>query len=289
MTQCSRVERFAAPRAAGALLYSALAIRLWGHEVGINAVVGHEYPEEYLERLRAHGIATSGVLRIPGWSLRLWLLHEENNRKQQVQKLQASTFAELDAVRPDPPADYLTAVGYHLSPATPEGQMRSRDVVRAARPDALISLDILIEPYLNADLYRRGDALQGIDIFSPSVMETEALWPGVEMKELLPMLAGYGMRWIAIKMDARGSIVYDAATQHAWQHSDLQGRGRRYYRRRRRLFGRLPRGHRPDRGRGRGGPARHSDGVARDRELGGAGIVGAGFGYPQAPYRESEK
>jgi len=93
----------------GGALYSALAIRLLGHEVGINSVIGHEYPEEYLQILRSHGIATSGILRIPGWSLRLWLLHEENNRKQQVHKLQASTFAELDSVRPDPPSEYFTA------------------------------------------------------------------------------------------------------------------------------------------------------------------------------------
>jgi sugar/nucleoside kinase (ribokinase family) len=200
----------------GGALYSALGMRLWGHEVGINAVVGHEYPEEYLQALRDHGIATSGILRIPGWSLRLWLLHEENNRKQQVQKLQASTFAELDAVRPDPPAEYFAAVGYHLSPATPEGQMRSRDVVRAARPDALISLDVLTAPYIATEPYRRGDALQGIDVFSPSIMETEALWPEMEMERLLPMLADFDIRWIAVKMDTRGSIVYDAATQSAW-------------------------------------------------------------------------
>ena len=200
----------------GGALYSALAIRLLGHEVGINSVIGHEYPEEYLQILRSHGIATSGILRIPGWSLRLWLLHEENNRKQQVHKLQASTFAELDSVRPDPPSDYFSAIGYHLSPATPEGQMRSRDVVRANRPDALISLDILVEPFIEAHFYRSGEALQRIDIFSPSIVETEALWPGIEMERLLPMLTDFGVRWIAVKMDTRGSIVYDAEKRVAW-------------------------------------------------------------------------
>ena len=200
----------------GGSVYSALGIRLWGHEIGINAVVGHEYPEDYLSMLRASGVSTSGILRIPGWSLRLWLLHEENNRKQQVHKLQGSTFAELDAVRPNPPSEYMTAVGYHLAPSTPEGQMRSRDVIRAARPDALISLDILIEPFIASRLYRDGSALRGIDVFSPSVVEVEALWPGTRLEHLFPMLAEQGIRWIAVKMDTRGSIVYDAERRAAY-------------------------------------------------------------------------
>lgn len=201
----------------GGSVYSAFGIRLWNHTVGINAVIGHEYPEAYLEQLRACGIGTSGILRIPGWSLRLWLLHEENNRKQQVHKLQSSTFAELDAVRPNPPLDYLTAAGYHIAPSTPEGQMRSRDVVRAARPDAVISLDILIEPFITARLYQDGSALQGINVFSPSIVEVEALWPGTPLERLFPMLAEQGIRWVAVKMDTRGSIVYDAERRAAYR------------------------------------------------------------------------
>jgi ribokinase len=200
----------------GGSVYSAFGIRVWGHTVGINAVIGHEYPETYLERLRACGIGTAGILRIPGWSLRLWLLHEENNRKQQVHKLQASTFAELDAVRPDPPPDYLTATGYHIAPSTPEGQMRSRDAVRAARPDAVISLDVLIEPFITARLYQDGSALRGIDVFSPSIVEVEALWPGTPLERLFPMLAEQGIGWIAVKMDTRGSVVYDAERRAAY-------------------------------------------------------------------------
>lgn len=219
----------------GGAVYSALGIRLWGHRVGINAVVGHEYPDEYLDLLRSRGAATDGILRIPGWSLRLWLLHEENNRKQQVHKLQSSTFAELDAVRPDPPPSYLHAKGYHLAPATPEGQMRSRDCVRTARPEALISLDILIEPYIDADLYRSGAALTNIDVFSPSIVEVEALWPGERLERLLPRLSEYGIRWIAVKMDVRGSVVYDAKTGAAYripiypaQTVDVTGAGDAY-------------------------------------------------------------
>lgn len=195
----------------GGSVYSALGIRLWDHAVGINAVIGHDYPQDRLTTLQAHGIATEGIHRIPGWSLRLWLLHEENNKKQQLPKLQSSSFQELDAARPDPPKDYMSARGFHLAPATPEGQMRSRNVIRRRRPDAVISLDILTEPFISWEPYQTGEALTGVDLFSPSIVELEALWPGQSPEDHIQRLADFGIRWIAVKMDTRGSLVHDSS------------------------------------------------------------------------------
>jgi ribokinase len=194
----------------GGTVYSALGARLWGHAVGINSVVGHEYPSENLAILEAHGISTAGIRRIDGWSLRLWLLHEENNKKQQFPKLQSSSFQQLDEARLDPPDSYMQAKAFHLAPATPEGQVRSRDRVRGARSDALISLDILTEPFVNFDAYRKSSTYRGIEIFSPSIVEIETLWPGRPVDDVLGIIAGFGVHWIAIKMDTRGSIVHDA-------------------------------------------------------------------------------
>lgn len=201
----------------GGSVYSALGIRLWGHSVGINAVIGHEYPQAKLDELADHDVAVDGILRIPGWSLRLWLLHEENNKKQQFPKLQSSSFAELDEVRPNPPESYLSAKGFHLSPSTPEGQMRSIHYLRTVRPNAIISMDILAEPFITWEPYRTGTALKGIDIFSPSIVEIEKIWPSQPIMDVLKRIADWGVRWIAIKMDVRGSIVHDAVKQATYK------------------------------------------------------------------------
>src|SRR3990172_5619733 len=50
----------------GGSVYSALGIRLWGHPVGINAVVGHDYPAGNLETLETQGVSTEGIRRISG-------------------------------------------------------------------------------------------------------------------------------------------------------------------------------------------------------------------------------
>ena len=201
----------------GGTVYSALGIRLWGHQVGINAVIGHDYPAENLKTLQQNRVAVDGIRRIEGWSLRLWLLHEENNKKQQFPKLQSSTFAQLDAVRPYPPETYLSAKGFHIAPSTPEGQMRSRDFLRAQRPEALVSVDILTDPYVNFGLYRTAAAYQGVNIFSPSIVEIEALWPGQTLEDSIQRIADFGVRWIAIKMDTRGSVVHDALKGETYQ------------------------------------------------------------------------
>ena len=196
----------------GGSVYSALGIRLWGHRVGVNSVVGHDYLEEDLKKLEEHHISTLGIRRIEGWSLRLWLLHEENNKKQQLPKLQSSTFQELDEARNPPPDEYLGAKGFHIATGTPEGQIRSRDYVRKRRPDVKISLDILTEPFITFDYYRDGSAYAGIDVFSPSIVEIEALWPGFRVDQAIQHIANFGVRWVAIKMDTRGSVVFDAMT-----------------------------------------------------------------------------
>ena len=193
----------------GGTVYSALGIRLWEHRVGINAVIGHDYSEENLAALREHGISTEGIQQIDDWSLRYWILHEENNKKQILHKIQAASIHKLDEVRSDPPPAYWDARGYHLAPATPAGQTRARNTIRKHKKDALISLDIFTEPYIDLVPYRDGSAFRGVDIFSPSIVEIETLWPGKTVEEAIQILTQFGIRWIAVKMDTRGSIVHD--------------------------------------------------------------------------------
>ncbi len=196
----------------GGSVYSALGIWLWGHTVGINAVIGQDYPEPCLETLRRGGIVTDAILRIPPRSLRLWLLHEEEGRKQQIPKLRSASFHELDAVRPDPPASYRSARGYHLAPATPEGQMKARDWIRREVPGALISLDLLMASYIDPRPYVSGDAFRGVDVVSPSIAEVEALWPAASLADVQHRFRDWGVRWLAVKMDARGAVVHDTLT-----------------------------------------------------------------------------
>ena len=124
----------------GGALYAAAGAHVWGLRVGINAVVGAEdYPEEALLRIAAAGLDIRGIRRWPGPSLRLWILHEDGARKQQVVKLGAATFAELDAARGPLPASYRAARGWHLAPATPQGQRQALDELCARESGVIVT------------------------------------------------------------------------------------------------------------------------------------------------------
>jgi len=200
----------------GGSIYSALGLRLWGHTVGVHAVIGREYPEAPLMALAASGVGTEGITAWDGWSLRLWLLHEEESRKQQVPRLRSASFAALDAARGPLPDDYLAARGVHLAPATPEGQRRARDEVCARIPGAVIALDLLTAPFIATEPYRSGDLLHGIDLFLPSQAEVQDIWPGKPLDELFDAWAACGPCCIAVKRDIAGSVVYDRATDRVY-------------------------------------------------------------------------
>jgi ribokinase len=201
----------------GGAVYSAIGINLWGYSVGIHAAIGEDYPTENLQFMDNHHISTKGVSRVPGWSLRLWLLHEENNKKQQLPKLQSGNLQMLDAARLDLPDGFRNAKGYHLAPATTEGQIMARDKIRAMQPGCLISLDMLVAPFINLQPYLDGSAFRNVDILSPSINEVETLYPGKTIDEVVDWMAGFGPRWIAIKMDTRGCIVYDFKSGERYQ------------------------------------------------------------------------
>ena len=66
----------------GGALFSAVGAHLWGATVGIHACSGADYPQRFRQQIAEGGIDLQGVRVGPARSLRLWLLEEEEQRKQ---------------------------------------------------------------------------------------------------------------------------------------------------------------------------------------------------------------
>ncbi|MGH9204265.1 MAG: hypothetical protein ACRD2A_23810, partial [Vicinamibacterales bacterium] len=67
-------------QAGGAVLYAALAARLWNVPTGCVSVCGTDYPAEMIDRLRRHAIDLSGVRQLGRPGVRTWLLYEGSLR-----------------------------------------------------------------------------------------------------------------------------------------------------------------------------------------------------------------
>ncbi len=202
----------------GGALYAAAGAHVWGLRVGINAVVGAEdYPEEALLRIAAAGLDIRGIRRWPGPSLRLWILHEDGARKQQVVKLGAATFAELDAARGPLPASYRAARGWHLAPATPQGQRQALDELCARARGVITTLDLLVDPVIDITPYSLPAQYRGVTAFLPSRAEVERLWPAIAPQEVARRMFAWGPAVVTIKRDEQGSLVFDGRSGKLWE------------------------------------------------------------------------
>lgn len=204
------------PSCGGGAVYSAIGARLWQHEVGLHAGVGRDYPEDFYRQLEAAGLSTTGLAKADENTLSLWMLHENENLKQQIPRLSSGTLPKLDAARPPLPDRYLGARGFHLAPSLPETQSRVKDEVRARVPTALITADIWIESFFDPSFYLRSEFLSGLTALLPSRKEVSQLW-GLPPDVLLRQLGAAGLPYGVVKLDEEGSLVYDGRNGDIYQ------------------------------------------------------------------------
>jgi len=221
--------RMAAP--GGNSLYAAIGARLWGAKVGLAAVVGEDWPDDYTRLLQTHGIHTAGLKRVTGESLRSWVLYEKDgyrryvSRNREVIPLTPSPYSSIPPTpeevaafgraakrvhrrmspRPEqlPPA-CRNARALHLCPM-PLDILQTWSRVSAAQKTA----DLLPYPVGgNLDDPPLRDLLSRLDAFLPSQAEAEHLQPGYTPEALCRALTRRGPAAVVIKEGARGAVVY---------------------------------------------------------------------------------
>jgi sugar/nucleoside kinase (ribokinase family) len=203
--------------AGGAVLYAALAARLWLDRVGIVSVVGSDYPARMLEALERRDIDLAGVRRLGRPGLRIWLLYEEGGR-QLVHRLGSPSHAEVSPAPEAIPASYADARAFHLSPMPLESQ---RALVAAlAGKKAFISVDPR-EPVREENLAVWRGVLENVDAFFPGHDELQLSGAVGDPRRAIRRLAGGRLRFVALKHGARGGVVYDLQRDQAeeWEPS----------------------------------------------------------------------
>ncbi|WP_448613821.1 carbohydrate kinase family protein [Modestobacter sp. URMC 112] len=196
----------------GGALYSAAGALLWSTEVGVAAAVGADYPASSLERIAAAGVDVAAVSRTDGLrSISLWLLHETTGRRRQLEKDCGGTMRELDAARPPLPDRVRRARGVHLAPQSSAGHQRALRELRGS--DAVTTLDLFVEPFVDTGPYTDGSALDGVDVFLPSEQEVADLWGHDDPRRLGAELRSLGPDpLVVVKRGADGVDVLDSGS-----------------------------------------------------------------------------
>lgn len=190
----------------GGALYSALGAHVWGVDVAIISTVGADYPNQLLKSLTDAGIDISGIRRVQSQSLGLWLLYESGGRRHQIEKASGSTFSELDGARPHLSEISGNIQGVHVAPQTEWAQRQT--IVEAIQMGVPVTQDLLIEPFIDAEAYRSGEAMVGTTVFLPSEQEVHQLWGAIETDALYDDLrAKVDLQMLVVKRGAAGADV----------------------------------------------------------------------------------
>ena len=214
----------------GNALYAAAGAHVWELRIGIVSRAGRGYPTACLESIGSR-VDIAGVRRLPGdHPIRVAFAYRSDGSRSRTLPSDAlaaipaairSDFVDTTrdderylAATPTPedmPAGWLErAAGFHL-PALLESSLRQLvAAIRAARPNALITVDApwftRRDGTLSADLGWLAD----VDAVLPSEEDLLAYRPGVPIVEAARDLVRSGARAVAVKVGARGSIVVDA-------------------------------------------------------------------------------
>jgi ribokinase len=188
----------------GGALYSAIGALAWGAEPQVNAVIGGDVPADEFRELEAAGIDFGGLGQRDGPSLGLWLLHESSGRRHQVEHEDGPRMADIDRERPAWPPPRPD--GVHVAPQTSTGQLAALDRCRA---EALpVTLDCMVEPYIDLAPYRDGRLLAGLSAFLPSREEVDLIWGPMATPTLAALLRELaGLSCLVVTNGAGGAVV----------------------------------------------------------------------------------
>jgi len=189
----------------GGALYSAVGALLWHDDVAISAVVGTDYPGETVDAIGRLGIDTHGIERASDvGTLGLWLLCETPGYRHQVAKAYGPSFEQVDGLRKHWSQWYPNAEAVHVAPQTSQGQLRCLSIGN----QAVTTLDLLVEPFIDVAPYLDGTALQRVDFFLPSEQELRQLWDELDGEALRRRLRALGCQaGLIIKRGVKGVDV----------------------------------------------------------------------------------
>ena len=197
----------------GNSLYTVLGVRLWQPRVGLVTRRGEDFPVNLTTVLHSLGVATDGIVDIPGPTVRNWVVYETSGERHWIYRTPREWSREV-AVQPDdlpiewlgmepPPVVHVTAMPLDAAEAIV-------DTVRRISPRAIITLDTH-EDYV-VDYRQRLRALAAkVDAFLPSRSELADLVDYDDPPRALASLSTLPTAVIVIKMGAEGVLVWDKA------------------------------------------------------------------------------
>lgn len=193
----------------GNILYGAIGARIWHDNVGLLGMIGEDYPEEHLNKLRENGFDLDGLQRVKHPCLKVWALHEGHNERQLIYKLDSGKNQEMDPNPENIDTSYskrVTALHVAAIPYLSQKQIINKFIEYSP----YISLDTInIVGQIDPRCLAEPNKLDGINAFLPSEDEVNKIWEGKDHIQVLKTVCQENAIDMVIKLGNKGCIVFD--------------------------------------------------------------------------------
>ncbi|HXJ47734.1 MAG TPA: PfkB family carbohydrate kinase [Candidatus Acidoferrum sp.] len=195
----------------GNSLYAALGARPWQPSIGIVTRRGDDFPRDLKAELESLGIASEGVVEVPGPTVRNWVVYEANGDRHWIYRTPRERSVEVAVRSGDLPEAWLSdrsAPVVHVAAMPIDAAEAVVEAVHRLAPEALISLDTH-EDYV-ASYRERLRALAGrVEAFLPSRSELADLVGYDDPIRALSELSELPTPIIVVKLGADGVLVWN--------------------------------------------------------------------------------
>lgn len=184
----------------GAASYFAIAARLYA-PVRLVGVIGDDFLEKDVERLRARGIDLAGLERRAGTSFRWLGKYDYAMNTAETINTDLGVFADW---RPRVPAEFADSEFVFLANIDPEIQLATLRSVRAPKAIALDTMNYWIDHKREALL----EVLSRVDIVSVNESEARQLCDTVSVPKAARDILALGPRAVVVKRGEYGSVLF---------------------------------------------------------------------------------
>ena len=218
----------------GNALYAAVGACVWSQSVGLLARAGENYPAEWLDTLKRHGLDASGVRIVPGrQDMRTFFAYVDPDTR--VDTDPAYHFARIGLPLPPELADYIHSTPGQDDPDHYEPLAMQPDdwppAYDGARALHLSPISIRTQTFLPVRARQAGVAyvtadpgerymlphlrphvealLENLDVFLPSEIEVRSLLGEIDLWGAAVEFAKHGPRVVVIKVGDQGALVYE--------------------------------------------------------------------------------
>jgi len=195
----------------GNSLYAALGARPWQPSIGIVTRRGDDFPRDLKAELESLGIASGGVVEVPGPTVRNWVVYEANGDRHWIHRTPRDRSVEVAVRAGDLPEAWLSdgsAPVVHVAAMPIDAAEAVVDAVHRLAPEALISLDTH-EDYVASYRERLRALAARVEAFLPSRSELADLVGYDDPIRALGELSELPTPIIVVKLGAEGVLVWN--------------------------------------------------------------------------------